>query len=167
MNRVKALAVLAVTVVLALFLWRPAHTSPRLSSVSPADGVRLDDPPAEVVLTFSGRPETSLVHIVVTGADGTTMPQQQPRVSGDRIVAPLTAIGAGAYRVAYHVELSDGSQIAGDIGFAVGAGAAAPAAGHAHLSKDPLSLVLVVLDVVLAVVLVVVMLRRRPAGRSR
>ncbi|AGL16742.1 copper resistance CopC family protein [Actinoplanes sp. N902-109] len=171
MNRVKALAVLAGTLVLVLFLWRPGGASPRLTGVSPADGTRLGSPPAQVVLTFSGPPVTRFVHVVVTGADRRTVPGGEPVVTGDRIVAPLAAIGSGAYRVSYHVELDDGSQLTGDTGFVVGAGAEpVPAAttGHVHLSKDPLSLLLVLLDLALTVVLVTAMLRRprRPTGRS-
>jgi hypothetical protein len=126
-----------------------------------------------VTLEFSGATRLAVAHVVVEDAHGATVSRGEPELAGSRVSQPLNAGGDGVFQVGYHVVSSNGAESAGVVRFTVGpspaAGPAPPApdaaVGHVHLTKDPLSLLLVLIDLVLVVVLLIVMLGRRSAVR--
>ena len=162
-------AVLAAVVLLR----RPGGAAVRLAGSNPADGAQLGSVPAAVTLDFSGIARLGSVHVVVEDASGATVSRGAPQISGNQVIQPVSATGDGLFQIGYHLVSTDGAELSGVLRFTVGpaSAAAAPpapdaAAGHTHLSKDPLSLLLVLIDLILTVVLLVAMLgRRRPAAR--
>ncbi|WP_412543682.1 copper resistance protein CopC [Longispora sp. K20-0274] len=148
----------------------PAPTA--LSGPVPADGAGLAVPPAEVALEFTGPPEPREYHLTVATARGVPVTAGAVRVAGDRVVVPVAIADPGTYLVGYHVVLADGTEATGVSRFSVGEDRAAPApavaapAGHAHTTKDPLSLVLVSADVVMLVALATLLFRRPRARRT-
>jgi hypothetical protein len=126
-----------------------------------------------VTLQFSGTTELAVAHVVVEDPRGVTVSRGDAEVSGPRVRQPVNATGDGLFQVGYHVVATDGTESSGVLRFTVGAAPAAgpvprapeAAVGHVHLTKDPLSLLLVLIDLVLVVVLLIVMLGRRPPAR--
>jgi hypothetical protein len=161
-------AVVAAALLAAVLLHRdqPGGPAPQLSGSDPADGAHLGVVPATVTLVFSAEPER--VHVVVEDAQSATVSAGETRVAGNRVTQAVSADHQGLYQLGYHAEFPDGSDLAGALRFTVGAastGEAPPppdaAAGHVHLQKDPLSLVLIVVDLVFTVVLAAVLVGRR------
>ncbi|MFC4146082.1 copper resistance CopC family protein [Micromonospora mangrovi] len=167
-----AVAVMVAVVVGILAMMYAGGSAPvRLSGVTPGDGASLAAGPSQVTLSFSGTPKLGQAHLTVVGPDGATVSRGLPARSGSTVVQPVNATGAGRYQVAYHVELTDGTQFSGVTAFTVGQvtgdAAAVPAptavpAGHQHeMQRDATTLVLVLVDLVLVGVVVVVLLPRR------
>jgi len=171
---VLAAAVLAAALVAVVLLYRPSSAPVRLIGSDPAADARLGVAPGTVTLQFSGATPLAFAHVVVEDARGATVSRGDAELTGSRVSQPLNAGGDGLFQIGYHVVSSDGAESAGVLRFSVGtapdAGPAPPApdaaAGHVHLTKDPLSLLLILVDLVLVVVLLIAMLgRRRGAGR--
>ena len=152
----------------------------RVAGVTPADGSTVAGPPAEVAVIFDGVVRAREFHLSVAPAgQGRSVAAGPAKLEERRLVLPVSVTTAGAYLAAYHVLLTDGRELTGVIRFTVAAGgppvpaaADAPptgAGGHQHGADDPLSLGLLVLDLLLVVVVAVVLLRRPRirAGRHR
>lgn len=129
-----------------------ARADGTLVSGTPADGAALPAPPAAVTLSFSATPDAALSHVSVrdsAGREVTTGPLRAGAVRELRRDVRIT--GRGDYTVAFHVAFTDGSETIGARSFSVGTGVAPPpaaaeaAAGHQH-EIDPLSAVLLVVD---------------------
>jgi methionine-rich copper-binding protein CopC len=181
--------VVAVAVTVGAFGFGVHPATATLAGVAPTDGAGLATPPAEVSLIFTGGvPEPLQIHVTVADADGVAVTAGEPELVGQRMVVPVVIREAGVYLVGYHVRLANGYQATGVTRFTVAtgtsatdsaagatgaAGAAAaldPAAtdgSHAHVGDDPLSLVLVGLDVLMVLGLVALMLRRPRQDRTR
>ncbi|MEV6304184.1 copper resistance CopC family protein [Actinoplanes sp. NPDC051861] len=144
----------------------------RFTGTVPADGASLAAPPAEFEVVFDGRVRARAFHLVVSSAGGEQVPTEEPWVDGSRLVLPIAGLAAGQYTAAYHVLFGDGQQVAGSARFTVAGGAGAPVAGGApdahggHGADDPLSLGLLLVDLVLALVLVGALVLRRWRGRA-
>ncbi|GAA2704357.1 copper resistance CopC family protein [Micromonospora olivasterospora] len=147
----------------------------RLVSATPADGALLATAPGTVGLEFSRPVDPGQAHLSVAPAGGGRVLSGPPRADGARVTAPLPGAPAGAYLVAYHVVLADGTSLTGSHRFTVSpAGGADPApraappdagsAGHEHGVVDPATVVVVALDA-LAVAVVVPLARRRSRER--
>ncbi|MFC7483197.1 hypothetical protein ACFQX7_28810 [Luedemannella flava] len=89
---VAAAAVLVAVAVLALAA-KPG-APPRLLSTEAA----ADTGPAEIVLTFSGRPDASTSHVAVRDADGMVINAGELSADGARLRQPVRAPGPGASR---------------------------------------------------------------------
>jgi methionine-rich copper-binding protein CopC len=165
--------ILAMVLVAIVLLRQPAGAPVRLAGSDPADNARLGSAPGTVTLLFSGATELATAHVVVEDEQGAPVSRGDPEVSGGRVSQPLNATGGGLFQIGYHVVSANGAESSGVLRFTVGTaaltGPVPPApdasAGHVHLTKDPLSLLLVLIDLVLVVVLLIAMLGRRPAAR--
>jgi methionine-rich copper-binding protein CopC len=138
---------------------------PRLTGMDPPDGARLDTFPSTVTLDFADDPQVA--HLVAEDPAGRTVSSGEARIDGGRVVVPVRAGSDGLYQIGYHVTFARGGELAGTTSFTVGAAGAAgkPAppdatAGHTHLGTDPLSLVLLAVDLPLTAALMFLLLRR-------
>ena len=169
-------ASVAIAVVVLAAVAEPAPV--RLASTFPTDGAELDAPPAEVSIAFSALPRPETFHLTVAPDGGGAPVSGAARVDGPVLTVPVSITGTGGYVVGYHVLLADGHQLSGSTRFSVtttGApvtrprdlsGAGGAAAGHDHAGRDPLSLGLLAVNLVLIATLLVVMIRRPRPRRS-
>ncbi|GAB3058886.1 copper resistance CopC family protein [Micromonospora schwarzwaldensis] len=140
----------------------------RLEAVEPADGTSVVASPTRVSLRFNTAPHPRVMHLTVVGPAGEKVSSGDPVLNDNLISVPVSASRPGPYQVGYHVELDDGTPVAGIATFTVGQGApttagpveAAGAAHEHHLERDTSTLVLVLIDLVLVAGLVSVLLRR-------
>jgi methionine-rich copper-binding protein CopC len=166
-------AILAAALVAILQPQRQGSAPVTLTGSDPVDNARLGSVPGTVTLRFSGTTQLASAHVLVEDAHGATVSDGDAEISGSRVSQPLNADGEGLFQVGFHVVSSSGVESAGVLRFTVGrspaSGPAPPApeaaVGHVHVTKDLLSLVLVLVDLVLVVVLLIAMLGRRPAVR--
>ncbi|WP_405090043.1 copper resistance protein CopC [Micromonospora sp. NBC_01392] len=140
----------------------------QLEAVEPVDGASVAVSPTQVALRFDAAPHPRVMHLTVIGPGGDKVSTGDPVLNDNRISVPVSASRPGPYQVGYHVELDDGTPVAGIATFTVGQGtgtptgpveAAAPAHEH-HLERDTSTLVLVLIDLVLVAGLVSVLLLR-------
>ncbi|KUL41536.1 copper resistance CopC family protein [Actinoplanes awajinensis] len=157
--------VLVLLILAPLGLWlagtdRPAPLA--LVSSSPVG-------PAEVRLTFSADADPALSHIAVATAEGRQL-EAGPVTAGPGHVlsVPVQSVGAGGYTVAYHVIGTRGEQVSGVIrsggGDAVAdddALAALPGHEHEH-GIDPLSGILLAINLLVVLTVAALLLRPRP-----
>jgi methionine-rich copper-binding protein CopC len=161
-----ALAVIALVV---------ATRSPALRVVAgePADGAVVGTAPREVALALTGVDDPLALHLAVLRQDGgRPVTTGTARLRGDRLVVPTSIVEPGRYVVAYHVQLADGQHVSGQTAFslaapgqptAAGRTAPEPAGGagaHDHTSNDPLTGLLVAVDLLLTGVLITYLVRR-------
>ena len=138
---------------------------------TPADGTSLPAAPAAVSLTFSTT--VGEAHVQVSGA----RTGQPAVIDGRTVTQPVTAAGAGEHVVSYHVLTSSGLEVSGTLSFTTDrpGGPAAPpagtepgadpaAGGHQHGGPDPMSAVLLAINVLVLLVLGVLFVR---TGRRR
>lgn len=111
----------------ALLLLAPAGAASahdQLTGSEPADGATVDEPPEEVVLTFSGEIAELGAQVVVADPDGATVSDGDPEVVGTEVTQALVAdLPAGDYDVTWRVTSEDGHPISGTFGFTVAEGA--------------------------------------------
>ncbi|GAA2868401.1 hypothetical protein Acy02nite_84210 [Actinoplanes cyaneus] len=164
-RRLLAAGVLVLATLVIVALRGGIGDEPRLTGMDPPDGARLDAIPTVVTLDFADDPQ--LAHLVVEDPAGRTVSSGDTRVDGARVAVPVQAGSEGLYQVGYHVTFARGGELAGTTSFTVGTAAAAgrpaapdAAAGHTHAGKDPLSLVLLAVDLLLTAVLLFLLLRR-------
>ncbi|WP_187614868.1 MULTISPECIES: copper resistance CopC family protein [Microbacterium] len=123
-RRFAAGAVLAAVAILATAA--PATAHDQLLESSPADGERLEAPPASVTMTFSGEllvldDSTAGATVLVVDAEGEDWATGEVEVRGRNVTAALEAdMPAGGYQVRWQVVSEDGHPIAGVIPFAIG-----------------------------------------------
>jgi methionine-rich copper-binding protein CopC len=149
-----------------------------LVSAEPADGAPLTQAPRVVELTFNRVPDPALSHVGVVDGSAARLDTGDVTLSGPGTLRERIRTAAkGTVVVAYHVVFTDGTEAFGSIRFSVGTGVAPPAiAGnvqraaeasalaHTH-DIDPLSAILLVVDlgVLVGVVLLLIL---RPKRRT-
>jgi len=117
-----------------------------LVSAEPAAGSHLASGPPRVRLVFSEALEVSLAELSLTGDDGRTV---RLTASGDphdvhALIAPVSALAAGSYRLNWRVVSADGHPVEGAYVFTVGAAVVAPppiardAAAHTAAAWGPM-----------------------------
>ena len=100
----------------------PASAHAELVRTTPADGARLDRPPAEVTLRFSESVDLLDHGIRLLGADGRAVPTPDPVVDGSTVRWRVPAdLPDGGYVVSWRVISSDSHPVAGAFSFGVGA----------------------------------------------
>jgi copper transport protein len=110
--------------VFALGFASPASAHAELVTSTPANGTRLEVPPADVELRF-----TESVNLIdggmrLVGAGGATVPTAFPVSAGRAITWPMPKdLRSGSYVVSWRVISSDGHPISGAFSFGVGAAA--------------------------------------------
>lgn len=117
-------ALLALVIIFAQPGVSSAHS--KLVSSTPADGSKLAAAPSEVVLTFNDELESEGVKLSVTDASGAVVDTGDGRVDLADLerktmrVSLKSGLGSGSYTVSWSVTGSDGHEVTGAIGFAVG-----------------------------------------------
>lgn len=113
-------AIVALGLTLGLPVAALAHTE--LNESTPAGGAQLDEPPAEVVLTFEGE-ITEESTFTVTDADGSEVGSGEldlDVVDRNVLRGAVSISEDGTYTVAYSIVGEDGDPIEGEVTFAVG-----------------------------------------------
>lgn len=130
MTRRRAASVSLVTVGLLLGVCAVAYAHATLLRSEPAAGSRLSASPSRVRLVFSEALEPTLAQLSIVGTDGFLVrlsPSGDPH-DVNALVAPVSALVPGAYRLRWRVVSADGHPVEGSFAFAVGAvGATLPA----------------------------------------
>ncbi|MDQ4069916.1 MAG: copper resistance protein CopC, partial [Actinomycetota bacterium] len=113
------LAVAAVVVAAA-----PAHGHALLTASDPADGVSVEQPPKEILLTFNEAPDPVLSSVQVLDASGKQMETGKPEnVPGqpNQLRVALGPLADGAYTVTWRTTSAlDGHTTVGSVAFGVG-----------------------------------------------
>lgn len=104
----------------------------------PAPGVRLEQAPQRVVLTFTEPLNRRLSRVTLTGPGGEDVATEAQAASDRRLVLrPARQLGTGAYRVRWHtVSTEDGHALEGSFSFGV---RAAAAGGEHDVEQSPLA----------------------------
>ncbi|CAM3492794.1 copper resistance CopC family protein [Isoptericola cucumis] len=141
-RRRRALVLLAAVLGLGLgfTVVQPAAAHDRLVSADPEDGAKLDTPPSQVVLTFSGDVLPSGAQVIVSTRDGSV--EGEVAVDGAVVTAELPGdLPAGGHDVVWRVVSSDGHPIEGELSYDVAAAAepATEATQEPEASPSPTS----------------------------
>jgi copper resistance protein C len=152
----------------------------RLTSAAPADGSALSTGPEAVVLRFSAPVDLGLSHVSVRDAAGDEVGAGEPiSIDGTGLRLPVVVRSTGDHTVAFHIVFDGGADLIGVLRFSVGTGVPpsplsraevqqaqqAVVTDHDH-SVDPLSAVLLLLDLAVLVA-VSLLLARRPSRTIR
>ena len=116
----------------------PAFGHAAFVGSEPEPGVRLEQAPQRVVVTFTEPLNRRLSRATVVGPDGGTVAVAAQAAADRRLVLrPARALGSGAYRVRWHtVSTEDGHALEGSFSF----GVRAPAVGGEHaVEQSPLA----------------------------
>lgn len=119
---VRLVAALLLGCWLVLALASPASAHARLIGTDPTDGALLQQPPAQVTLSFNEPVRLTSQEVRVYDADGQTVPVTA-RTSDADVVLELTdpaAMEPGTYVVGWFVVSTDGHPISGSLTFSVG-----------------------------------------------
>lgn len=101
-----------------------------LVSSDPADGARVDSPPAEAVLTFSDNIIEMAPLMRLTTIDGDLITEGAPRISGpDAHLDFPDNMADGEYRLAWSLVSADGHRVEDFITFTIGHGSAGSTEG--------------------------------------
>jgi methionine-rich copper-binding protein CopC len=127
------------TLVLLVTGTSAAQAHDDLVASSPEAGARLDAPPAEVELQFSGTIQELGTEVVVTAPDGTAVADGPLLIDGTTVVQALTAdLPPGGYTVAWRATSADGHPLSGDVTFTVAGGGATGAATSSSAAPEPM-----------------------------
>ncbi len=91
-----------------------------LDHANPLVGSTVATAPREVSLWFTQNLEPAFSSVEVSNAAGTRVDQGKPRISGNTMRVGLKALGAGTYRVRWHVLSVDTHKTEGSFAFHVG-----------------------------------------------
>jgi hypothetical protein len=128
-STLRAVLVLAVTLLATLGLAAPASAHASLIGSDPAEGAVVQTAPTVVTLTFDDALANFEPVVTVTGPDGTAYQTGAPTVDGAQLRSAVAALPvAGAYTIAYRVVSSDGHPVEGTVSFELAATAVAPVA---------------------------------------
>lgn len=127
-------AVAVVVAVLFTLLGTPqvafAHNA--LVSTTPGDGKTVAEPPSSVVLTFNEPAIATGTKVLVTGPDGASATDGDPKLVDNTVEQELESqLPAGEYQVEWRVTSADGHPINGRFTFTVRTGTATSAAPSA------------------------------------
>ncbi|MGI8948079.1 MAG: copper resistance CopC family protein [Ornithinimicrobium sp.] len=105
---------------LILIGWAPAALAhDELTGTEPASGETLQQPPAELTLTFSGELTDLGAWVEVSGPLGSAL-DGTPEIEGDRLSQPLsTDVPSGDYEATWRVTSQDGHPISGTFDYTV------------------------------------------------
>ncbi|GLU50179.1 copper resistance CopC family protein [Nocardiopsis ansamitocini] len=107
----------------------PASAHDRLISSTPGDGAELEDPPAEIVLTFNNTVMDIGAAVTVLDGDSQVVAEGEAEVEGPDVTQTVRAgLPDGGYGVRWRVISSDGHPISGSFTFTLGDHSAAPPA---------------------------------------
>ena len=113
---------LVVTGVVLLLAAQAASAHAELVSTTPQDGATLEEPPAEVVLTFNEPVQLLDDSMRLFPGDGSPV-ALEAHVSSTEVIAPVPGeLGDGSYALSYRVVSADGHPISGALTFTVGDG---------------------------------------------
>jgi methionine-rich copper-binding protein CopC len=179
--RTAGTAVAIAIVTLAAVVSTPAASwaSDTVVSTTPSDRAAVATAPSTVDINVGAAPDASSSHVSVRTVAGATVSTGDAVLSGQTTLRQRVSIAAsGDYVVAYHVVFADGGDVVGTFRFSVGTGIApavpdqktiladeAVVLQHQH-DVDPMSAVLLVVDVAVVLVLLALLLRR-PSPRGR
>jgi copper transport protein len=105
-----------------LLLAAPGSAHAELEKTTPANGQRLDAPPATVTLTFSESVDLVDDGISLLDGQGVTVPTPDPTVDGHTVTWPMPDhLRMGSYVVRWRVVSADGHPVDGAFSFGVGA----------------------------------------------
>ena len=90
-----------------------------LDEAMPRVGSNVRTAPTELVLRFTQDLEPAFSSVMITDASGQPVDAGKPSFSGNMIRVPLRAIGAGRYRVTWHVLSVDTHSTEGAFSFSV------------------------------------------------
>ena len=110
----------AASLLLALFAGTAAHAHAFLDHASPLVGGTVAAAPHEVTLWFTQSIEPAFSRVEVTDANGARVDQGKAQVSGSTMRVGLKPVGAGTYRVHWHVLSVDTHTTQGSFTFHVG-----------------------------------------------
>lgn len=113
----------------------------RLTGSFPARDSSVTQPPREIRLSFSLKPELALVRISLASASGGKLAMGKPARTADSltVAAPVEGtLAAGGYSVSWQAASADGHPIRGTFGFTVAPAAAtqSAAAPPGTISRD-------------------------------
>lgn len=113
----------------------------QLTSSVPEDGAQVDEPPDEVLLTFTEEPEPQLSEVEVLDASGATVSTGPPRPGSPRELAvPVEDLSEGVYTVTWRtVSRVDGHASAGAFAFGVGVSPAGAPVAAPRVEDPPVS----------------------------
>jgi copper transport protein len=138
MRVVRVLGVAAMAVCALLLPTAPAFGHAAFVGSEPEPGVRLEQAPQRVVLSFTEPLNRRLSRATLVTTDGGEVAVEAQAASDQRLVLrPARALGTGAYTVRWHtVSTEDGHALEGSFSF----GVRAPAAGGEHdVEQSPLA----------------------------
>ncbi|HEX6575899.1 MAG TPA: copper resistance protein CopC [Gemmatimonadaceae bacterium] len=105
-----------------------AHAHASLISSTPSNGQVVASSPELIRLVFSEPIVVELSHVMLVSADGR---ETRLNVTGDphevrALVATVSGLNSGGYRVEWHIVSADGHPVMGSIAFSVGAASQSP-----------------------------------------
>lgn len=112
-------AILALIGAISVLAAPRAFAHDALAEASPADGAVLDQPPQEVVLTFTGELLEMNPAIIVSDSSGQSLTDNSLRIDAQTATLPLPDLVDGDYQVDWSVVSSDGHRIQGSYEFSV------------------------------------------------
>ena len=108
------------SLLVAAFSATAAHAHAFLDHASPLVGGTVATAPHEVALWFTQNLEPAFSRVEVTDANGPRVDQGKAQVSGSTMRVGLKSVGAGTYRVHWHVLSVDTHTTQGSFTFHVG-----------------------------------------------
>ena len=133
----RTVVALVVTGVVLLVAAQAASAHAELVSTTPQDGATLEEPPAEVALTFNEPVQILDDSLRLFPGDGSAV-VLDAHVSSREVIAPFPAeLGDGSYALSYRVVSADGHPISGAITFMIGEDAGPSAAPALHTATPP------------------------------
>jgi methionine-rich copper-binding protein CopC len=141
MNRVVAVAVLAIGLALAAFAGAaPASAHATRVATDPVENTELTQAPSRVSAMFSEALQPAFAAMTVVGPDGNLWSSGDPHVDGAVLSVGVRPLGpAGTYTVNYRVTSADGHVVSGAWSFslaAAGTGTPGPSATTTDTSGD-------------------------------
>lgn len=135
MRRIAIATALALAAVARLYTIASAHVT--LVSSQPSAGATLSASPTTIRLEFSETMEPAVAHVTLIGPDGSSTALSLANDPHDAhfIVGIVPRIGAGTFRVQWHVLSEDGHPVGGSFVFTVGAATTPPPPTSAALER--------------------------------
>lgn len=135
----RLVVVLALLGVWTTWAGGPAGAHALLAASEPADGASVDQPPTEVLLTFTEAPDPSLTVVRVLDEAGARLEAGKPEVvpgQPRQLRVPLATLARGTYTVTWRTtSAADGHTTVGSVAFGVGVAAAASTADSGSSAK--------------------------------
>jgi methionine-rich copper-binding protein CopC len=121
-----ALLAVALGLLCVLVAASPAAAHNSLTGSDPKNGARLDQPPAQVRLTFLATLDPKTTKIGLLGPDNVPAGAGAPRFDGKTVEVDFLPGRAGLYTITYQVASDDGHPIEGEVRFTLTVGEPVP-----------------------------------------